>query len=456
MTDSFLDKLRRPDWLYAIAALGLTVLACVAVVGYWYIVSPTKYLAAVGPRDGIEAKLVGAFGQALQEERRDVRVRVQPFDDVRQSGQALEARKVDLAVVRPDVFLPANGLTIAILRDEALIVLAPAAAGIDDFGDLAKKRLGVVTQHEADLPSVESVLSHYDLMVPSLMVVPVEADDVEAAFKAKRIDALAFFAAPVGERAGRLARAVARASNDKINVVPVAEADAFALKNPALTPATIPTGALIGRPQVPKEDVKTIAVSYRLMARSGLDRGPISKVTEYLFQMRSAIARTSAAINLMKAPENDAATSAALPNHRGALDYFNREQLSFMDRYGDWLWLALFAGGGVSSALAWLGQVFKRRRRELVDEVLERLVEIMRLAHAAQTIAELQALTCEIDDLVATSLGYARQRTTSNRAMGALRLAIDSGRGAIRERRRDILAEQAAARREPRRITAAS
>jgi hypothetical protein len=239
-------------------------------------------------------------------------------------------------------------------------------------------------------------------------------------------------------------------------VVPIAESEAFAVKNPALTPATIPSGALIGRPQVPKEDVKTIAVSYRLMARSGLDRGPISKITEYLFQTRSAIARTSAAINLMKAPDNDAATSAALPNHRGALDYFNREQLSFMDRYGDWLWLALFAGGGVSSALAWLGQVFKRRRRELVDEVLERLVEIMRLAHAAQTTAELQALTCEIDDLVATSLGYARQRTTSNRAMGALRLAIDSARAAIRERRRDILAEQAAARREPRRITAAS
>jgi TRAP-type uncharacterized transport system substrate-binding protein len=456
VTESLLDKLRRPDWLYAIAALGLTVLACVAVIGYWYISSPTRYVAGVGPRDGIEAKLLGAFSQVLHDERRDVRVRVQPYDDVQQSGRALEARKVDLAVVRPDVFLPANGLTIAILREEALIVLAPAAAGIDDFGDLARKRLGVVTQHEADLPSIESVLSHYDLMIPTVALVAMDAEEVEAAFKAKRIDAVAFFAPPTAERAGRIARAVARASSDKVKVVPIAESEAFAVKNPALTPATIPSGALIGRPQVPKEDVKTIAVSYRLMARSGLDRGPISKVTEYLFQTRSAIARTSAAINLMKAPDNDAATSAALPNHRGALDYFNREQLSFMDRYGDWLWLALFAGGGVSSALAWLGQVFKRRRRELVDEVLERLVEIMRLAHAAQTTGDLQALTCEIDDLVATSLGYARQRTTSNRAMGALRLAIDSARAAIRERRRDILAEQAAARREPRRITAAS
>ena len=100
------------------------------------------------------------------------------------------------------------------------------------------------------------------------------------------------------------------------------------------------------------------------MARSGLDRAPVSKVIQYLFQMRSRIAQAVPAVNLMKAPDNDTITSAALPNHPGTVDYLNREQETFMDRYGDWLWLLLFAGGGISSALAWVAEVLARKRRE--------------------------------------------------------------------------------------------
>lgn len=458
VNESFIDRLWRTDRVYPLAILGLVVVGCLAALGYWYISAPTQYVVAVAPREGPEAKLLNAFGEALRGERRDIRVTVQPFDDLKQTAQALQDRRVHLAVVRPDVLLPTNGLTIGILREEALIVAAPESGDVDDFTDLAKKRLGVVPHHDADLAAIESVLAHYDLQNSNVALVMLGPDEVEAAVKAKRVDAVAFLAPAVSERAGRIVRAVARASNDKVRIVPVAESEAFGLRNPALTPATIPPGALIGRPQVPKEEVKTIAVSYRLMARSGLDRGPISKVTEYLFQMRSRIARTTAAIHLMKAPENENATSAPLPNHPGAVDYFNREQLTFMDRYGDWLWLAVFGAGGLSSALAWVAQLFRRRRRELVDEVLERLADILHEARTSEAVAHLDELTREIDGLVATSLRYARQRTTPTRIVTALMLAIDSARSAIGDRRRDIDqgAAQTAARAEPRRITAAS
>src|SRR3954453_12028367 len=135
------------------------------------------------------------------------------------------------------------------------------------------------------------------------------------------------------------------------------------------------------------------------MARVGLDRSPVSKVTQYLLQMRSRIARSAPSVNLMKAPENETMTSAALPNHPGAVDYFNREQESFMDRYGDWLWLLLFAGGGISSALAWMAEFFARKRRELVDEVLDRLTSLISEARQAKTLAELDEVTREVDHL---------------------------------------------------------
>ncbi len=208
------------------------------------------------------------------------------------------------------------------------------------------------------------------------------------------------------------------------------------------TKMSVPQGSLSGRPALPEEEVDTISVSYRLMARVGLDRSPVSKVTQYLFQMRSRIARSAPSVNLMRAPENETLTSAALPNHPGAVDYLNREQESFMDRYGDWVWLLLFAGGGLSSALAWVSELFARKRRELVDELLDRLTSLIGEARQAKTGAELDGVVQEIDHLVTHAIRYTRQRETNTRAMGALILAIDAARTAVADHRRALVEQR--------------
>ena len=435
---NLLRMFRQRHWRAGLGAVLLALTLALTALAYWYFAAPARFRVAVGPRDSVEARLIDAFAEALTHTRRDVRLDVVPVDDVRQSAEALRQHKVDLAVVRPDVFLPDNGLTLSILREEAVIVLAPKASKIEEMANLEKKRLGVVTSHEADFPVLTTILAHYDLTPPNITLVPLGAEEVEAAFTGKRIDALVFIAAPVGKEAAGLVQSVLKATSRAVTVVPVKEGEALALKWPALTMMKVPEGSLSGRPALPEEEVETVNVSYRLMARVGLDRSPVSKVTQYLFQMRSRIARSAPSVNLMKAPENETMTSAALPNHPGAVDYFNREQESFMDRYGDWLWLLLFAGGGISSALAWIGEVFARKRRELVDEVLDRLTSLISEARHAKTLAELDAVTTEIDHLVTHAIRYARQQGTNTRAMSALILAIDAAREAVADHRRDL------------------
>jgi TRAP-type uncharacterized transport system substrate-binding protein len=431
----------RKDRVILLAALGLAVCAGLAALGYWYFVSPTRLTVAVGPRDGVEHSLIAAYAEALAERKRDVRLRVVPFDDVKSSAAALQQNKVDLAVVRPDVALPTNSATIAILREEALVVVAPAAGKIADLAGLEKKRLGVVSHHDADLPVIGGVLRHYDLASPNLTLVPLERESIGEAFSSKRIDALAFVAALVSREASDLMRAVLSATGGKATVIPVDESEALALKSPALSAATIPVGSLGGRPKLPAEEVKTVAVSYRLMASTQADRVVIAKVAQYLFQMRSRIAQNAPAVHLMKAPDIETSTSATLPNHQGAIDYFNREQMTFMDRYGDLLWLTLFASGGLGSGFAWVAQLFVRKRRELVDRVLDRVLCILGEARAAKTPAELNDLSIEIDGLVTHAVRHARRRTTSTRTMSALIVAIDSARAAIADRRRDLLGD---------------
>ena len=229
-----------------------------------------------------------------------------------------------------------------------------------------------MSHHEADLPAIAKVLEHYELAAPNLTLAPLARDEVEESFAQKRIDALGFIAAPASAEAGGLMSVVAKVSGGKVAVVGVDEAEALAQKRPALSTFTIAPGSLGGRPKTPEEDVKTLAVSYRLMARMDADRVVIAKVAQHLFQLRPRVAQTEPAIDLMKAPETETSTSAALPNHQGAIDYDFREQRSFMDRYGDWILDRALRRRRPQPAFAWIGQLFARKRRELVDQVLDR------------------------------------------------------------------------------------
>jgi TRAP-type uncharacterized transport system substrate-binding protein len=431
----------RKDRVLFLSAIALTVCAGLAGLSYWYFALPTRFTVAVAPRGGPEEQVLRAYAEALAENKRDIRLTVVAYDDVKASAEALQQRMADLAVVRPDVFLPKNGATVAILREETLILVAPAANKINDIEGLAKKRLGVVAQHPADMPVIKTVLEQYDLAAPALTLVPLGPDEIERAFAQKQIDALAFVAAPVTRESNEIIGKVLKGAGGKLSVLAVDEADALALKSPAFDTATIPVGSLAGRPKTPGEEVKTVTISYRLMARTDHGRVVVSKVVQHLFQMRSRIAQGAPAINLMKAPETETSTTATLPNHQGAIDYFNREQQTFMDRYGDLLWLTLFAGGGLSSALAWIRQLFVRKRRELVDQVLDRLLCILSEARAAKSTDALDDLATEVDGLVTHAVRHARRRTTNTKTMTALLMAMDSARAAIADRRRDLLAD---------------
>ncbi len=192
---------------------------------------------------------------------------------------------------------------------------------------------------------------------------------------------------------------------------------------------TLSAGTFGGRPKRPEEDVETVGVSYRLMARGAVSRVAVASVVQHLFEWRSRLAAVAPIANAMKAPDYDTtvtATSARLPNHPGAVDYFEREQQTFLDRYEDWIYLFAFFGGTLGSGVAWLGQRLARKRRERIDVVLDRLLDILAEAREARTVEVLDALTRETDSLIADVVRQARERAIDSRMISALILAIDA------------------------------
>ena len=86
--------------------------------------------------------------------------------------------------------------------------------------------------------------------------------------------------------------------------------------------------------------------------------------------------------------------------------------------------LAQFEGQRPIEVADAIRELPSKRRYEVVNALGdERLADILHEARTSEAVAHLDELTREIDGLVATSLRYARQRTTPTRILTALMLA---------------------------------
>lgn len=196
--------LLRKETLLLAAAIALAAGAGAAS----YLLQATVLTIAVAPRDGTEPELIKAYADALEAGGEGVRLRILPFDDVRESAAALQDGRADLAVVRPDVLLPTNGLTLAILRDQAMVIASPNQAPVKGFPKLAGKRLGIAAHRDADLSLLRNILGYYGLALETaeaggaasreraVHLVPVNQEAVAAAFRERRIDAFVSIIAP--------------------------------------------------------------------------------------------------------------------------------------------------------------------------------------------------------------------------------------------------------------------
>ncbi|MBE7201001.1 MAG: ABC transporter substrate-binding protein [Parafilimonas terrae] len=414
----------------------------------WYLLQATVLTIAVAPRDGTEPGLIRAYADAFETDHAGIRLKILSFDDVRESAAALQDGRADLAVVRPDVSMPTNGLTLAILRDQAMIVVSPEQAGIKSFSKLAGKRLGIGAQKDADYWLLKNLLAYHGLTLETaphagpvgasaVLLVPVDPDGVATAFKDKRIDAFLSIIAPSAPKALALVGAVRSVARDgKVEFVAVEDDDAIIERFPKLQAVTIPGGLFSGRPKLPADDVKTVGASYRLMARASLSRPLAADFTQQIFEKRTAAAAQTDSAEYVLAPAYEttvAATSARIPIHPGAIDYFEREQHGFVERYGDTLYLLGALLGGLVSVLAWVRQRLASLRRERIDDVMDRLLEITGQARALTDPAAIEALTIEVDGLAADVVRYAREREPDSRTMSAVAIAIDTARATIHD-----------------------
>ncbi len=440
-------KLALPDGRGIWLPLGLALLLVLLVAAGFHLTRATTLTIAVAPNGGTEPALLRAYADELARRKLGVRLKVVAFGGVRESAEALRTGKADLAVVRPDVAMPGNGLTLAVLRELAAFVAVPGVSEVKSVPDLAGKRLGMLASRTADRTLLRDLLAHHGLGlaagVPAagaggkaVVLVPLDEADVAAALRDGRIDAMALVTTPASPAARRLVGRVAEVGEaGEVALIGFADAAALLARWPRLQAVTVPSALYGGSPRVPAEDVATVGSSYRLMARADLSRSLAAETTQHLFEMRAALTETVPAAEDVGPPAYDDtadATSARLPIHPGAIDYYEREQETFIERYESWIYLVAILGGGLGSTAAWLRQRLGRIRRERIEVATARLLELRSEARRETDRERLDAMAGEVDDLAASIARHALNRPTEPRTLGAASVAIEAARSTVR------------------------
>jgi len=415
-------------WLILMA--GCFAIAGATAFGVHYYGQPTVLKIAVGPPKGEDARLITAIAGQLGRDRSSVRFRVIEKSGAEDAAAAIDKNEADLAVVRRDLGMPTSGQAVAILRRQVVALIAMPGLGIEKIGDLAGRKIGVIGRARSNFALLETILLQYD--IHQVQAVAIDPDDI-AAVTREGIEVI--FAA--GAVTGRImTEAVAIASRGGTpTFLAIDESEAIAERQPAFESKEIVAGAFGA--SKPSEKIETIGLSYYITARKSVDEDVVGEVARVLLAARPNLVAEFPAMGRIEAPATDKDASVAV--HPGAAAYYDGEQKTFFDRYGDmvyWIVMLLSLVGSAGAALAGYAKAGDRNKKLVL---LNQLLDLMKSARQADSVATLDQLEAEADQILATAVVDAEKNDLDQSAMAAYSLALDQLRAAIADRRAALM-----------------
>jgi TRAP-type uncharacterized transport system substrate-binding protein len=485
----------RHTWLIAF----LTTAVAVALVwaGFHYTTEADHMRIAAGPLD---TKFVQALTNQIANGHHDLTLDVVATTGARETAQAMSKGQADLAILPSNLDDALNWPAIAILRENVMALIVPAtvaapaktapsaktvasskssksgkggkkakagkAAGksaksddTDDsddsddsdssddgskFGkvtDLSGKRVGIVTGSEASTGLLEMVLTHYGVALGKVTISRIDPNDLAGAIKNKQIDAL-FVAGPATGAAISGAVAAATQGGKPPTFIEIDQADGIAKRNPAFDSIDIDAGTFGGNPPTPGDSLKSLSFGEYLVARRTYSEAVIDTLSKVVYSSRQSLAAALPGEIKIEAPSTD--KDADVVVHPGALAYLSDSQQSFFDKYGDDIFYGMLIFPVFGSAIAGAAGYLMSNTRTTRLRLLQRVLDLVRKAHDAQTLEAIEQLQVEADDLVIAIIHQSEHEEFDETVRMSFSFALDQLRFAIAARRTAILDRAAA------------
>ena len=402
---------------------------------------PATLRIAVGPAGSEDVKAVQEIAQAFARERHYVRLRMVVTAGAAESAAAIGHHDADLAIVRADLNLPPEALSVAVFRKNLVVLWLPnggAAKGqkkesnITKVANLSGRKVGVIGKTPANVELLKIILTESGVAPDKVEVVQFGTSDLAEAFRNQKVDAF-MAVGPVDSKITADAITATTKSNSAVTFLPIDAAEIVARKHPVYESAEIAAGALGANPARPDDDVTTIGVNHLIVARKSLSELTVTAFTKQLFAIRHSLQSEFPGVANIQVPDTDKA--AAIPAHPGAAAFIDGNERSFLDRYGDLMWFALLILSGMASGGAWLRSYMRRDERAHNTELRNRLLDMIAAARENGSLTELDQMQKEADDILRDTLNCFEDGAVEEDTLSAFNIALDQFHNAVADRK---------------------
>src|ERR1700677_2969164 len=390
-------SLNMPLWLRFVLLAGVIGLASGAsLLAYRYYTRPITLSGAVGPTDGESPRPMSASASRLAATNAPVRLKVIDSGTVLGAAQAFAAGKADLAVVRGDVGDLSQAQAVVVVSHMVVLVVAPPGSAIDSIDKLKGRRVGVFGGETSS--RIDDALSKEYGLDRAKVFKDIPLPDARRALQSKEVNAL-LVVIPLTEKYLSLVRDIFQQGSKALPVlVPIDSAGAIAQADRAYESFEVPKGTLRGSPPVPEDDLTTLRTTLYLVANKKLGTDLIASLTQTIMRVRRELLAEQPIFAQIATPNTDA--DAYLPLHPGAAAFYNGTQQSFMDEYGNWIYLTPMALGGAATVLAAAWKFLRLGGPANRQGPLDSLYALGRRIRSADTEAELSDIEEEIDGIL--------------------------------------------------------
>lgn len=429
-----MNAIKLPIWLRIAAVIGLVVLAAGAsLFAYRWYTRPVTLSIAVGSLDGEAPKVVSALASRLAAINAPVRLNVVETSGALESARAFSAGKTDLAVVRGDVGDLSQAQAVVVLAQAVAMLVAPPGSSITEMSALKRVTVGVVGG-ETNQKIVSVLTKAYNLDRAGVVFKNLALADTRRAIETKEVRAL-LLVLPLTERYLSLVRGLFPQNAKTAPVlIPIENAGAIAEEEHAYESFDIPKGTLRGSPPVPDDDVTTLRVSFYLVAKKSLNNDLVAGFTQALTSARRDLLAEQPILAQVKAPDTDA--GAFLPVHPGAAEFYNGNQVSFLDKWSNAIFLAPMALGALASILAAAWKFLRSGEIKTKEAALDALYALGHRIRGAEKESDLSEIENQIDEILrAQRLGTATDEEENALDAATLNVAAHRLENLIHDRR---------------------
>ena len=357
----------------------------------------TRVTIAGGPSGSESLVLTQAIAAAINEAQIGIKAMVFETGGSTENLRLLENRRIDMGTLQADTPASDGVLGVATLYQDAYHLIANDAAHITSFADLPGHRIAIPPQTSGQFNSFWFLAEHYGLDPSTVHAQPMAEGAANFAMERGQVDAVFRVRTPGNN-------AIRNLIGDKnLHLVPLEQAEALALKQPAIATGVIPLGSYRGYPALPRADLNTAVVDRLLVVRSDMDTALVHQLTTAIYSLRPEIMEATKLAGFIGPLPDDSVS--VITAHPGARSYYDREKPGFLQQNARLVSAMLYMVAIICSGLLGLRTYWVRSRRMRMHDFNKRLMEIAANARQESDLADLLQHKHQLVDMLQEVVG---------------------------------------------------